>query len=139
MRLLGGLSESVVFSIHRSPRLTFFLSHRPTKEQFRIQGRCFLYSGPGTPSASYLPARLAPYDGFDWEQERLRIFAKMSPPLKATFLRPVGGTALDKAPFDYKTLPQELSDEPKDKEWRDKAYVNFSLMVIEPEYVDRWV
>lgn len=63
----------------------------------------------------------------------------MSPGLKASFLRPVGGTPLDKAPFDYKQLPQELSDEPKDKAWRDKAYVNFSLMIIEPEFVDRSV
>lgn len=136
-RSLGGWSKS-------DPHLKLLtaLAHfdfsldRPTKDQFRIQGRAYLYSGPDSPNQNYLPAHLYPFEGFDWEEERLRIFAKMSPPLKASFLRPVPGTALDQTDYDYKKLPQELSDEDHDKEWREKAYKNFSLIVIDPEEVD---
>lgn len=60
----------------------------------------------------------------------------MSPPLKASFCRPVPGTPLDQTDVDYKKLPQQLSDEDKDKDWLGKAYQNFSLMVVEPLQVD---
>lgn len=68
-----------------------------TAIQFRIKGRAFLLSPPNTPSNSDFPyTRLAPplaasgpRSKFDWEAERQRIFQKMSPPLKASFLRPI--------------------------------------------------
>jgi len=115
----------------------------PVSIQFRIKGRAFLLSPPSNSQANtdFPSKRLGPplsesgsKSKFDWEAERIRIFAKMSPPLKASFLRPTPGTPLKDTDVDYRQLPQELKDGQKEEE--KKALENFALIAIEPFEVD---
>jgi len=80
---------------------------------------------------------------FDWESERLRIFRKMSPGLRASFCRPIPGTPLastdppiDPAQFPT-SLPSDL-DATTDEEKRlvGEALQAFSLIVMSPFDVD---
>lgn len=115
----------------------------PTKHQFRIRSHAFLLPPPGHPLKDKFPSeRLAPFDGFDWEQERLRVFRKMSPPLRASFVRPIPGTPLDQGEgSDPATYPKELPTDleaktDKDKELVKQALEHLALIVLEPYSVD---
>jgi len=71
---------------HPAAEIAWWLE--PVKHQYRIQASAFILPPPGHRLLAKFPAaRLAPYEGFDWEAERQRIFSKMSPPLRASFVR----------------------------------------------------
>lgn len=126
----------------------------PTGDQYRIKGRAFILPRPDhplyekfTPHAKRLSPRKNQERGdFDWEQERRRIFEKLSPTIRASFCRPVPGTPLsardrkgnghggddgDKETRDYD--PNEWPAELKmdgDKNLIDKSLHNFALMCV---------
>ena len=119
----------------------------PTQEQFRVRARAFILPEPSHPLHKSFPAdRLAPAGGkpFDWESERVRIFRKMAPALRASFVRPTPGTPLHregKEDIDPSKFPLELPTDLEAKTDEDKrdikeALKNLSLMVLEPFEVD---
>lgn len=117
-------------------------------DQFRILARSHVLPSPTNRDHADLLKRfpredLAPPElksgTFDWEQERQRIFKKMSPPLKASFCRPVPGSPLgSNDPHDW---PEELPDpdeaQGKDKEYIRQALENFALIALDPIFVDQ--
>lgn len=113
----------------------------PVGEQFRIAGRAYVVPPPShpLPTSTYPPKRTAPpHDGkindgkpFDWQQERLRIYEKLSPALKASFARPSPSQPTDDDPESW---PKELQE--GDEQTKDLALSRFALIVIEPEQVD---
>lgn len=112
----------------------------PVGEQFRIRGRAFIVDpSKSTSSPGFPPERCAPPTPqevnkgkpFDWEQERLRIYEKLSPVLKASFGRPAPSQPTDEDP---ETWPKELEE--GDKELKELALSRFALIVIEPLQVD---
>lgn len=99
-----------------------------TQHQFRIVGRAYIlpspsfssHPSPASSSASdptlstfsflFPGAKLEPYEGFNWEHERVRQFRRMSPELRASFYRPVPGTTLEKWDGKMEDLPQTLPE-----------------------------
>lgn len=98
-----------------------------TQHQFRIVGRAYILPSAAFPThegtekatssvteqqLSFLFPRkqLSPYEGFNWEDERVRQFRKMSPELRASFYRPVPGTKLTDADVKMEDLPQTLPE-----------------------------
>lgn len=124
----------------------------PTQEQFRIRGRSYIYAKAGHPINQHFPfERLAPVQAngqpFDWEQERVRIWRKMSPALRASYCRPTPGTPLHRdgqGDIDPRTFPSTLPTDLDAKTDEEKAFIqealtNMSLLVIEPFDVDWFV
>ena len=118
-----------------------------TAHQFRIRGRSYIYGQEGHPiNATFPVARLSPpgITPFNFNEERKRIFRKMSPGLRASYCRPVPGTPLDSTnpPIDPSTFPKELPidlDEnasEQEKAWLEEAMGQMALLVIEPFEVD---
>ncbi|GAA6038899.1 hypothetical protein JCM8097_000563 [Rhodosporidiobolus ruineniae] len=136
-----------------------------TQHQFRIQGSAYILPSPSfshtstaTPSASsardadpvassafsfpFPEAKLAPYDGFSWEQERQRQFRKLSPELRASFYRPVPGTTIAEWGGKMEDLPQELPESvekaegEEQKKQVEQALKNMALVVIDPTEID---
>ncbi|GAA6017928.1 hypothetical protein JCM11491_001222 [Sporobolomyces phaffii] len=118
-----------------------------TQHQFRILGKAYILPSPAFAAASStkfpFPAdKLAPYPDFDWEHERIRQFRKLSPELRASFVRPVPGTKLSDWDGKMEDLPETLVegyDEAKtDEEKRhlDQALHNFALIVIDAQEID---
>ena len=98
-----------------------------TQHQFRIVGRAYIFPSAAFPthegtekaalsgteqqlSFPFPKKRLSPYEGFDWEDERVRQFRKMSPELRASFYRPVPGTKLADTDVKMQDLPQTLPE-----------------------------
>lgn len=113
----------------------------PTMQQFRIRGRAFILPSPSHPLLPQFPAQqLAPTSApFNWEDERVRIFRKMAPPLRASFVRPTPGTPLDG--IDPKSFPATLCTDLEAKTEEEKKLVkealqHLALIVIEPFEVD---
>lgn len=72
---------------------------------------------------------------FDWEQERKRIFEKVSPELQASFLRSMPGEALENVPNDQlpKTYwPTKINND----EEKLKALDRFALVILDPISID---
>lgn len=122
-----------------------------TQEQFRIRARSYICAQAGHAINQHFPgARLAPplADGkeFNWEDERVRIFRKMSPALRASYCRPTPGTPLHddqhkRGDIDPHTFPLVLPTDLDAKTDAEKQYIvealtNMSLLVIEPFEVD---
>ncbi|PRQ73168.1 hypothetical protein AAT19DRAFT_15921 [Rhodotorula toruloides] len=131
-----------------------------TQHQFRIVGRAYILPSPSfsshPPSASssasdptlssfsfpFLGAKLEPYEGFNWEHERVRQFRRMSPELRASFYRPVPGTTLEKWGRKMEELPQTLpesveqAENDEQKKQVEEAMKNFALIVIDATEVD---
>ncbi|GAA5884670.1 hypothetical protein JCM6882_005342 [Rhodosporidiobolus microsporus] len=138
-----------------------------TQHQFRIVGSAYILPSPSfsqaphtTPSSSLastaadidpsassfsfpFPAgKLAPYDAFSWEQERVRQFRKLSPELRASFYRPVPGTTLEEWGGKMDDLPQELPEGVEEAEGEEQkkqveqALKNMALVVIDPTEID---
>lgn len=130
-------SRSPRASIRRSPKarqlaaapqveLAWWLA--ATQHQFRIVGSAYILPSPSfsshpssaSSSASdptlssfsfpFPAAKLAPYDGFNWERERVRQFRRLSPELRASFCRPVPGTTLGEWGGKMEDLPQTLPE-----------------------------
>lgn len=113
----------------------------PTMQQFRIRGRAFILPSPSHPLLSQFPAQhLAPTSApFNWEDERVRIFRKMAPPLRASFAWPTPGTPLNG--IDPESFPTALCTDLDAKTDEEKAMVkeallHLALIVIEPFEVD---
>ncbi|KAI5479021.1 hypothetical protein MNV49_004303 [Pseudohyphozyma bogoriensis] len=120
-----------------------------TQHQFRVRSKAWILPSPehslanAFPSTTLAPASLPE---FDWEQERLRIFRKMSPELRASFCRPIPGTPLkgtgpgggDVDPNDFpKELPSDLEAKTEEeKKLVKEALENFALIVLKPWEVD---
>lgn len=118
----------------------------PSGDQFRITGRAYVLGRPDHPTTkAFLEengARLAPPSfesgqekSFNWEDERKRIFEKISPPIRASFARPIPGTPLkasdrkgdnDGKDYEPKEWPKELKMD-DDKELVEKSFSNFAL------------
>lgn len=100
-----------------------------TQHQFRIVGRAYILpsaafsthegtekatsSGSSTTEQLSFPfprKQLSPYDEFNWEDERVRQFRKMSPELRASFYRPVPGTELADTDVKMEDLPETLPE-----------------------------
>jgi pyridoxamine 5'-phosphate oxidase len=112
-----------------------------TGEQFRFLGTARLWhpslaSSSSPSSSSPLPSHLAPSDTFDWESERKRIFRKLSPQLRSTFIRPVPGTPLNECGVDLSRLPEEMGDDMEEDPVVKRAFENFALVVLEVEGAD---
>ncbi|CAH7683389.1 hypothetical protein PPACK8108_LOCUS16871 [Phakopsora pachyrhizi] len=115
----------------------------PKGEQFRICAQTYIIPPKSREStfpklSKHDSKRLGPLDDtdhaeeknqFDWEDERLRIFEKLSPELKASFLRPSPGSVLRDDPKDW---PSRLDDQLL----YDRALDNFALLIFDPVYVD---
>ncbi|KAK0542761.1 tRNA-dihydrouridine synthase 2 [Tilletia horrida] len=148
--------------------------HDTAQLQFRIFGQLHVLPRPGHPLAEQFPRqRLAPSrqggdngsEPFDWEEERLRVFHKMSPGLLASFARPTpgskhpnadrlgegeGGPGEDDKPAKddlQSPWPQELPQPTKLDGGKDdltqeqqkllqESQSNFALLVLEPHSVD---
>jgi len=115
----------------------------PVKMQFRIKGHAFLF-GPSN-NDNFPSKRLSPShpskssssSSFSWEDERVRIYDKHSPTLKASFLRPTPGTPMHKVDGGGAKLedyPQELKEDQKDE--MKKALERFAIIAIDPWQVD---
>jgi len=123
----------------------------PSGDQFRITGDAYLVPKPDHPEAKQFhdeghAARLAPpalKDQFKWEDERLRIFDKISPAIRASFVRPIPGTPMKASDrgeeggkdYKYDDFPLELKMD-GDKKLVDEALSNFALTVIDPHTID---
>lgn len=118
-----------------------------TQHQFRILGQAYILPSPkfSETSSSQFPFpadRLAPYPGFNWEDERVRQFRKLSPELRASFVRPVPGTKLSEWDGKMEDLPQTLvegydeANTDEEKKQLDQALHNFALIVIDPQEID---
>lgn len=85
-----------------------------------------------------LQAKLSPSnlgsETFDWEHERRRIFEKISPELKASFLRPTPGEPLDRIPSD--ASPSQWPSEITSDYQKTCALERFALIVLDPVSVD---
>ncbi|KAK4048574.1 hypothetical protein OIO90_005744 [Microbotryomycetes sp. JL221] len=77
-----------------SPSVSFAWWLEPTKTQFRVRALASVVPSPANSAFDQAPPAQCPYDGFDWEQERLRHWRKLTPELRASFLRPSPGTEL---------------------------------------------
>lgn len=106
----------------------------PTNEQWRITGTSFL-----VPHSKH-PARVGPGElppGYDWAEERKRVFNTVSGRIRASWCRPVPGSPLEPGT----TFPERL---PPLGEWKDDvereqvetAFENFALLVVCPLQVD---
>lgn len=76
---------------------------------------------------------------FDWEKERLERFDAMSGHMRASWARPVPGTALwpGEDPKAWpETLPKLADAKDQERESVDAALNNFALVVINPQEVD---
>ncbi|BGP54297.1 hypothetical protein JCM8202_000728 [Rhodotorula sphaerocarpa] len=133
-----------------------------TQHQFRILGNAYILpsaafprhdstkpkSGatstaePGKISFPFPEKELSPYDGFSWEDERIRQFRKMSPELRASFYRPVPGTDLADSNVKMEDLPETLPEGVQEAEGDEQkkqvqeALKNFALIVIDAIEVD---
>ncbi|GAA5863783.1 hypothetical protein JCM3774_001157 [Rhodotorula dairenensis] len=135
-----------------------------TQHQFRIVGRAYIFpssafsiheattgiaggSDTTTDSTKQLSfpfpkKQLAPYDDFNWEDERVRQFRKMSPELRASFYRPVPGTKTADTEVTMEELPQTLpegieeAEGEEQKKQVEQALKNFALIVIDANEVD---
>ncbi|KAK9900658.1 hypothetical protein P389DRAFT_166115 [Cystobasidium minutum MCA 4210] len=140
--------------LSKNPHFELAWWFAPSGDQFRITGRAYILGPPDHPSTtSFLSEhgkRLAPpglaKDGeFNWEDERRRIYEKISPPIRASFARPIPGTPLKdsersgngKGEGDYQpdSWPQELKMD-DDKKLLDLSYSNFALTILEPLEID---
>lgn len=115
----------------------------PSGDQFRIKGRAYVLGRPDHPTTKTFLSehgqRLAPPglqkdDEFNWEDERKRIFEKISPPIRASFLRPIPGTPLKESErkdggggdYDPSTWPEELKMDGDEKSLKE-SFANFAL------------
>lgn len=81
---------------------------------------------------------LSPYDGFNWEDERIRQFRKMSPELRASFYRPVPGTDLQDADLKMEDLPEKLPEGVEEAESEEqKKQVEQGLSLRQDRYLLR--
>ncbi|CAE6526466.1 unnamed protein product [Rhizoctonia solani] len=150
----------------RSPKAHQLRSHPSTKGptaevawwidpafcQFRIGARAYILPAPSHALHSEFPLSElsqnsggdsgpdAPETAKDWEALRIRTYNNLSPPLRASFARPIPGSPL-KDPADAEKWPQELPETGKEETEEEKKYVkealeNFSLVVVEPLQVD---
>ncbi|KAG0151531.1 hypothetical protein CROQUDRAFT_503238 [Cronartium quercuum f. sp. fusiforme G11] len=113
-----------------------------TGEQYRIQANAYIYPPPSLESKfpKFMPAgkTLSPENmeqvEFDWEAERRRIFEKISPELKASFLRPAPGKPLEEVPSDQSSShwPTEITTDAQ----KTLALDRFALIVLDPLSVD---
>lgn len=124
----------------------------PSGDQFRITGRAYVLGGPDHPTykafLSEHGKRLAPpslqKDGeFNWEDERRRIFEKISPPIRASFIRPIPGTPIKKSErendngdgdYDPSAWPEELKMDGDEKLIKE-SYANFALTWVAALYL----
>ncbi|SCV71240.1 BQ2448_2828 [Microbotryum intermedium] len=112
-------------ALEANPTTSLAWWHLPTMTQFRIRSQAYPVKPPsrGNPTSAQILDRLSPVENFDWEAERIRIFHKMSPELRASFVRPVPGSRLvDKE--EAKEWPKELpaSEEEAERE-KEKGQV----------------
>ncbi|SCZ98270.1 BZ3500_MvSof-1268-A1-R1_Chr3-2g06262 [Microbotryum saponariae] len=146
-KLMGSLlslcSAPKALALEANPTTSLAWWHLPTMTQFRIRSQAYLIKPPsqGTHTPAEILDRLSPGDDFDWEQERIRIFHKMSPELRASFVRPVPGSKLgDKG--ETEEWPKELpASEEEAKGEKEKAQIkealdHFALIIMEPYDVD---
>lgn len=127
-----------IFAIsHRAPKATQITSVSPkvslawwmlpTMTQFRIEATAYVLPPPGHPSLSSFPAdRLSPgAEGakFDWDSERIRVWRKMSPDLRASFVRPVPGTSLKGTEIKPESFPTSLPTDLEAKTDEEKRLI----------------
>lgn len=132
----------------------------PSGDQFRIKGRAYVLGRPDHEiTKTFLSEnakRLSPPsflkdkgEEFNWEDERRRIFEKISPPIRASFVRPIPGTPLKQSDrndkhqggsgkgegdYDPKSWPEELKMD-GDKDLIEKSYANFALTYAQSMFV----
>lgn len=130
-------------SYSRHPWIVSALTRPPG--QYRILAKTHILPSPGSKHSDLLKhfpsERLAPpplASTFKWEDERQRIFRKLSPAIRASFCRPVPGSNLGDQ--DPKSWPEELPS-PEEAEAKDKDHIklaleNFAVIALEPVFVD---
>jgi len=107
--------------------------------QYRLTCTAYLLPHPSHPSWTEFPAwEVGP--NVDWEHARLKAYDGLSRSLRASFCRPVPGSALEN-PEDAKKWPNELpkraeAADDKEKEQVDEALKNFAMPLLEPREVD---
>ncbi|GAA6059845.1 hypothetical protein JCM10212_003757 [Sporobolomyces blumeae] len=138
--------KSVQMAANPAVEIAWWLA--ATQHQYRIVGKAYILASPAFAKASDSPKfpfpadELSPYPGFNWEDERIRQFRKLSPELRASFVRPIPGTKLSEWDGKMEDLPEKLVegyDEAKsddEKKQLDEALRNFALIVIDPTEVD---
>ncbi|PWN40991.1 hypothetical protein IE81DRAFT_331268 [Ceraceosorus guamensis] len=132
--------------------------HDPSKLQFRITGTLHLVPHANHPTLRPLPSEAAPPkisgQSWDWQQERKRIFEKLSPSLLASFARPTPGSDHpqgnsrgdgpgegegkgDASPWPLE-LPKPTDEGITDEQEKllEKSNENFALVVLLPREVD---
>ncbi|KAK4047576.1 hypothetical protein OIV83_005363 [Microbotryomycetes sp. JL201] len=126
-----------VQQIATSPFVSLSWWMPPTMTQFRIRAKAFIFSPPKHSELLPFPARqLEPAAGFDWEQERLRHWRKLTPELRASFLRPTPGSFLAEDPTDWpEVLPHDL-EASEHEELIRLALSRFALIILDPHEVD---
>ncbi|CAE6485659.1 unnamed protein product [Rhizoctonia solani] len=150
----------------RSPKVHQLHSHSsttgPTAEiawwiaeaivQFRFLARVHVLPAPSHPLYSEFPFNKlsqnhggdsgpdAPETAKDWEALRIRTFNALSPPIRASFARPIPGSPLEN-PADADKWPEVLPEAGKEESEEEKknmkeALKNISLLIFEPLQVD---
>jgi len=116
----------------------------PTNEQFRISAVTYIIAAPQYAFVTSVGPGMQAVIGesaFDWEKKRREVFESLPAPIKASYLRPPPGSAIEAGGEADKTsvgtvrkLEEAQSEEDK-KNW-EKALNNFTLVVFEPVKVD---
>lgn len=107
--------------------------------QYRLTCTAYLLPHPSHDAWTGFPAwRLGP--NVDWEHARRTAYDALPGVLRASFCRPVPGSALAD-PDDAKNWPAELpkraeAKEGTEKEQVDEALRNFAMLLLEPREVD---
>ncbi|KAJ1302609.1 hypothetical protein OPQ81_002926 [Rhizoctonia solani] len=144
----------------RSPKAHQMRSHPSTKgptaevawwiegalAQFRIAARAHILAAPSNEFYSEFPfSELsqnsggdsgpdAPETTKDWEALRIRTYNHLSPPLRASFARPIPGSSL-KNPADAEKWPQKLPEKGKEKTEEEKEHVKEAFRKLQPRCV----
>lgn len=113
----------------------------PSGDQFRITGRAYVV---GPPDHSYTKTflsehgkRLAPpglNEEFNWEDERRRIYEKISPPIRASFARPIPGTPLKQSERKNGSAGKEEEGDYEPKDWPEELKMDGDEKLLKLSY-----
>ncbi|KZT23282.1 hypothetical protein NEOLEDRAFT_1096275 [Neolentinus lepideus HHB14362 ss-1] len=126
---------------YRTPKVTELTKNQrseicwwipPTNEQFRISAVTYIIAAPQYGFVTSVGPGMQAIIGesaFDWEKKRREVFESLPAPIKASYLRPAPGSAIEAEGEANKT---SVETAPK----LEEGLNNFALVVFEPVKVD---
>jgi len=119
----------------------------PSMDQFRLTGKVSLVPEPSNGvihSGGNAAFERLSAGGFDWEAKRVQIFDSLSGRMRASWCCPMApGSPMEGGYEEAKKWPKDVptstgATNEKEKELVEQALGNFTLVLIEPTFVD-WV